>query len=213
MFAASSSLAARSYISLDPTAPDFSEYKDVNERKNAFFDFLYPMIMEQNKVIQHQRQLIKSVGANQSICDKYRVDCSLPSAQETLLSKVNIIPPSLVMAQAAIESAWGQSRFSKEANNFFGVWCWTPNCGIAPLERPDGETYSVKKYESVRKSINDYMLNLNRHDSYTDFRKIRAGTFNSLDLADTLVLYSQEREEYTAKVKATISFNELTRFD
>ncbi|MDY7026098.1 MAG: glucosaminidase domain-containing protein [Pseudomonadota bacterium] len=100
---------------------------------------------------------------------------------ETLLKKVDIVPASLTLSQAAIESAWGQSRFAKEGNNLFGVWCYTPGCGVKPLHRAPGDRHEVKRYESLLGSVEDYMLNLNRNRVY---RKLRDARFNARDFGE-----------------------------
>ena len=80
-----------------------------------------------------------------------------------LLQRVDTVPAGLVLAQAAIESGWGHSRFAREGNNYFGRWCYTKGCGMVPKKRPKGREYAVKVFPTIRASVNDYLWNINTH--------------------------------------------------
>lgn len=135
-----------------------------------------------------------------------------------LLEQIDIIPPSLTLAQAAIESAWGRSRFAVQGNALFGQWTWG-NDGIVPQGRPFGATYRVKSFPSPLHSIAAYARNLNTHPSYKEFRKLRAQQrrnnqhADSLVLADTLINYSTRREAYPLELRQIIRVNDLLKFD
>lgn len=193
--------------------PDFSTIENVEERKQAFFDYIYPALVNSSKKVLAERKLILAKGPTRHLCEKYRVTCSSDSARDKLLAKVNIVLPSQVLAQAAIESAWGRSRFAKKANNYFGVWCWTPGCGLVPLKRPEGEQYWVKSYDSIESSMDDFLLNLNRHKAYSDFRNARQRSLNSVEWVKHLTAYSQEEHIYTDKIRKTILSNNLQELD
>lgn len=138
---------------------------------------------------------------------KYRSDHLLE-----LLNRVDVFPVSLVLAQGAIESRWGTSRFAIEGNNFFGVWTWGDN-GIVPLDREEGRSHKVAVYPSPLVSVRSYLLNLNRHWAYEELRNLRARTSDSLLLADGLKFYSERRGAYVDDVKLMLKTNDLKRFD
>ncbi len=193
--------------------PDFSQIDSVNDRKSAFFNYLYPQVLDANVAILKERESIMRAGPTEKLCTKYRVDCESTDARRKLLRKVDIILPSQALAQAAIESSWGRSRFAIQANNYFGVWCWTKNCGLTPRNRPEGHQYWVKKYPNTQASIADFMLNLNRHSAYVGFRKSREYDASVLSHINYLTPYSQEEQVYVEKVQGTITYNALERFD
>ena len=144
-------------------------------------------------------------------CVKYRVkECS----QENLLKKVNIIPPSLALAQAANESAWGTSRFAQKANNLFGEWCFSEGCGLVPLSRPDGETYEVEKFDELKGSVASYIHNLNSHPAYKKLRDIRDNVgVDGYKMAEGLEAYSARGEKYVEELQSMIEYNGLQEYD
>ena len=129
-----------------------------------------------------------------------------------LLERVNAIPVSIILAQGALESYWGSSRFSREGNSIFGMWTWkTP--GIVPARRDEGKTHKVKSYDSILASVRAYQLTLNRLEPYETFRKLRRFTDDPLILADGLELYSERGQEYVEEIKQVILFNNLQMYD
>ena len=136
------------------------------------------------------------------------------------LQKIDIIPPSLALAQAAIESGWGKSRFVRVANNIFGHWEYS-NKGIKPKSKYEHIKidYSLKIFPSLEASLAAYMLNLNRNRAYRKFRKEREKlrennqTISGLILASTLKNYSQLKEKYVKRVKKLIEYNHWSKFD
>jgi Bax protein len=129
-----------------------------------------------------------------------------------LARRVDLVPLSMVMAQAAIESSWGTSRFAREGNNLFGIWTWGEK-GIVPNGRDDGKNHKVAIYNSILDSVRAYVLNLNRLPAYSKFRNIRRTTMNPLKLVDGLLYYSQRREQYVWEVKDLIQYNKLNQYD
>ncbi|WP_302504305.1 glucosaminidase domain-containing protein [Geoalkalibacter halelectricus] len=215
---------------------DLDRIAQVNERKRIFFLTLLPMVLMANEEIQAERDLIESLlsGFDQGrlpsaheaeqlaeIQDKYRIsgdpfsDCDI---REKLLKRVDILPPSLVLAQAANESGWGTSRFARVANNLFGEWTFTPGTGVVPANRPAGEIYEVRSFPTIYDSVKSYMLNLNTHRAYVPLRekRIQARLENrplkGVDLAHGLQAYSIRGEEYVEEIAAMIRHNQLTRF-
>jgi Bax protein len=139
-----------------------------------------------------------------------------PKTRRELLKRVDIIPPALILAQAANESAYGTSRFSRLANNLFGEWTFTPGTGIVPLARPHGKTYEVRRFKSISASLNSYLKNLNTHRAYKGLRERRAYLrsenlpLKSVELAEGLTRYSIRGEEYVKSIKRIIRQNRLS---
>jgi Bax protein len=125
---------------------------------------------------------------------------------------VNIIPVSLILAQGALESSWGTSRFTREGNSLFGLWTWS-KYGIIPNNRDEGKNHKIEAYDSILASLRKYTLTLNRVDAYADFRTIRTKSLDPYKLADGLQLYSERGEEYVLDIKQVISSNNLTEYD
>ncbi len=112
------------------------------------------------------------------LADEFWVDVDDKSFKQIvgeLLIKIDEVPPSLVVAQAINESGWGRSRFAQEANNLFGMWCYTPGCGLVPERRRANDKHEVKRYASIQDSVNEYLRNINRNKAYRELRALRAG--------------------------------------
>ena len=145
-------------------------------------------------------------------------DFTKKTTWKTLLRRVNVIPPSLVIAQAAIESAWGTSRFAKEANNYFGQHCFKTGCGLMPKRRPKGERVLVEKFDSPYASVQSYMHNLNTHYNYDKFRALRekrvqeGEPLTGYTLAKGLDTYS-ELDGYVKYVRLVIKKHHLAQYD
>ena len=212
--------------------PDFDSYQDVNEKKNAFFSFLYPRIVLANSRILIERQYLETLSRSEALSDseiswlekqaeRLRVD-EEPGSDEMfrrLLSRLDVIPPSLILAQAANESAWGTSRFALRGNNLFGQWCFSQGCGMVPQSRGEGKTHEVASFASPYRSVTGYIQNLNRHPSYQLVRDLRHkarenGRFaDGSTLAAGLISYSERGEEYISEIRSMISFNNLADYD
>lgn len=159
--------------------PNFAAITNIKARKQAFFDYLSPFIHAENTKIQELRQYIhkqnmQSPSARiKQLAMQYRLKPTDMQIKQSLLSKVDSIPSSLVLAQAAIESAWGTSRFAVKGNNLFGQWCFSKGCGLVPSQRGHGQHHEVKRFQSTAESIASYMQNLNSHPSYAVLRDNR----------------------------------------
>jgi Bax protein len=203
-------------------------------KKRTFFMGLLPMVLLANQEIVEEREEIlqilqKHETKNSEESDRTRLDEISKRyglrgrpivdhrARSRLLQRVDIIPPSLVLAQAANESAWGTSRFARLGNNLFGEWTYKPGTGIVPAGRPPGEIYEVRKFSSIYESIRSYMNNLNRNGAYRDLREVRAMLRKSgqpitgIALANGLTKYSQRGEEYISEIQSMIRQNKLSR--
>lgn len=218
------------HIKSDPI-PDFSRYTDVAEKKNAFFNFLRPAILKQNKLIQQERtqllelqqQLINNKELTQeqqlllnALAEKYQVKYQQfdQSLLAELLIKVNVIPENLVLIQAANETGWGSSRFARKGNNFFGQWCFKQGCGLVPLSRTSGLKHEVAVFDSVESSVASYMKNLNTNAAYALLRQIRADLqvqnkqATAEDLIHGLINYSERQQEYVDELLAMLRHNQ-----
>lgn len=216
----------------DNDLPEFSGYSDTTEKKAAFFSFLYPRIVLANSRILLQRDYLASLATKDTLSDselawlnkqsqRLRIK-SEPGSQAQLAAlnkQLDVIPPSLILAQAANESAWGTSRFARAGNNLFGQWCFTPGCGLVPQHRPEGASHEVQAFASPYHSIRSYMENLNRHNSYQALRDIRLEARNAgnplsgLALAGGLIRYSERGEAYVGEIRSMIRYNNLTYYD
>ncbi len=176
--------------------PDFALVADVDARKQQFFDFLESYVNAENARLLKRREtltMFSRVLANghrlspservslAKFALDYRVDFDSDRGQrgdaalvEQLLRRVDAIPVSLVLAQAANESAWGTSRFAVDGNNLFGQWCYEEGCGFVPLERADKASHEVRKFNTIAAAVSAYFKNLNTHPSYQHFRRMRA---------------------------------------
>ncbi len=200
--------------------PKFDEIKNIKQMKIAFFNYLLPIVEEENNKIKVARSLIKnnqfSKFQMKKIAQKYHLKKVDKSA---LLTMVDIVPTSLVLAQAAIESNWGRSRFAKRWNNYFGIWCFSKGCGVMPKNRNKGAKHEVMNFASTNKSIEYYLLNLNRNHAYKLLRQIRAYKrkhglkLTGKSLSEGLDKYSAVGYEYIELIQSIIRKNNLTRFD
>ncbi|MDB1123880.1 glucosaminidase domain-containing protein [Vibrio algarum] len=222
-------------VVLPTSTPDFASISDVNEKKQAFFDFLGPQIQLQNQLILKERERLISIEKSfrtESLSSNdveyirklgERYYSSIPTEGVTqdwlneMLIKVNVLPKALVLTQAANESAWGTSRFAIQANNYFGQWCYKAGCGLVPLKRQEGATHEVAKFDSVTKSVHGYFMNVNRNRAYAALRSIRSDlATNGKDLTsvDTamaltqgLLSYSERGQDYINDLQTMIRAN------
>lgn len=213
--------------------PNFASIPSVSERKHAFFSFLEPFVIQaNNEILEERTETLKlqrhfersgKLGGNRlkrfnELREKYGLEAVTTASNSdfsTLLDRADTIPASLALAQAAIESGWGTSRFARQGNNLFGMWCYEPGCGIVPKRRPAGKTYEVTAYKSPYESFLAYIRNLNTNNHYQALRDIRSRFReqgmepSGEDLAPGLVRYSQERWKYVSKVRGMIAANSL----
>jgi len=111
-----------------------------------------------------------------ALADRYDAN---PSDRSDLVGRVDVVPPSLAIAQAAEESGWGTSRFAVEANAVFGQWTFRKGAGVVPERRDPGKRHEVRSFEGLRQSVSAYMHNLNIHWAYKEFRRVRRELRNS----------------------------------
>ena len=206
--------------------PNFAA-KTGADRKKAFVDFVLPFVeIENQKLTALREELLALVAATSLdgrqrqrvdvLVRKFRVSRTDPVDRqiEQLLNRVDNLPTSLVLAQAAIESAWGTSRFARQGNNLFGHWCMVSGCGLVPLDRPQAATYEVRKFDSVQSSVHQYFMNLNTNRAYLALRKARSCQrkegegLSGAVLASGLMEYSAEGHLYVDSLRKIIRVNE-----
>ena len=138
--------------------------------------------------------------------------------KKELSKKINVIPISMILAQAIIESGWGSSRFAQQGNALFGEWTWKNHTGIKPKQNLDAN-FSVKNFSNLLDSVNSYILNLNTHPAYKDLRNYREKQIQTgknvtgYELSYFLEKYSEIGFEYVIKVTNMIKNNKLNQFE
>ena len=201
-----------------------SEYYEINDTKamkKKFFSFIKHIANIENKKIMDDRMYIINNFINKnnrlkSIQKRYGLNDD--STLKEHLYIIDIIPLSLVLAQSAIESGWGKSRFFKKAKNIFGQWTWTGK-GLEPLERDLDKKHKIKIFSSYQESVKAYLINLNKGWGYKDLRDLREKlrlqnkNLSGLVLAPGLIKYSQDREKYIKLLKYFIKSNDLYKYD
>ncbi len=214
-------------------APSFDEYPAGEARKQAFFKFFGPIIERENERVDALRDRLISIRnkAEPDATDlafirltayQHRVDLTDRETEQfwgELMRKVDIVPVSLALAQAANESAWGTSRFARVANNYFGQWCFSEGCGVVPEQRGASLTHEVKAFDHPVESVRSYIRNLNSHPAYSELREKRADLRSSnqpisgTELAEGLEKYSERGDDYVEEIQAMIRYNRLGRLD
>ena len=218
------SLEGLHVTSLDSSSkvvPKFSGYNNVEEKKRAFFAYLYPEIQRQNEIVLIERKMVfalqdlflqqQEFNTHQQkvfnkLAKKYQFTgdkvLTVELTLESLITKVDSIPMALILVQAANESVWVASRFAQQGYNFFGLWCFNKGCGFVPKQRNEGAEHEVAKFRDLSHAVMTYMRNLNRHYAYEDLRKIRQNLRQNDEIvtARALVLglsnYSERGQEY-----------------
>ena len=200
--------------------------ENTKKRKNLFIQIILPLILEENKQIKFDRKKLFSIlnKNNNSNAEKKWLKMKFKQYgvknKDLLTLKVRMdeIPVSLAIAQAAKETGWGTSRFALEGNALFGQWTFSGE-GLKPKAADSDQTHKVMKFQILQASVKAYQRNLNTHSSYKKFRKLRAEArdndekLDSLILADCLDLYAATGKEYTEILKKIINQNSLKDFD
>lgn len=217
--------------------PDFEAVTDTDTRKEAFFTFLQSYVEEEIDRIRDTRarlvplaQIVRDgdtlsrveQAELQAIAEDYRLgdsELSTRALVRELMRRVDVVPMSLILAQAANESAWGTSRFAREGNNIFGQWCFDEGCGLVPERRRSDASHEVRAFGSVQGSVRAYLRNLNTHPSYAEMREMRADMraegrpLDSMVLARGLTRYSERGMAYVSELQDIIRVNRLNALD
>lgn len=203
-----------------PAVPgDLDELPDTDDKKHVFLRVMLPLVLVVNEEIAEDRRRLDAMAAGRAARDeawlaelaaRYGAEGAAPAQ---LLRRVDMVPPSLALAQAAEESGWGTSRFVREANNLFG------HVGDDVTPQGDAAGPRMAAFSSLFDAVRAYVHNLNTHPAYEGLRRARAaararGTFpDGHSLAGTLVRYSERGGAYVDTIRALIRANRLLRFD
>jgi Bax protein len=208
---------------------------DVKLKKEIFFRAIGPLALRSNELILQDRNKLQTLLAKQDklstaerdwlgqLATTYGLDiAAYPNAnelEEALLPRVDIVPPSLVLAQAAEESGWGTSRFASAGNALFGQWTWGGK-GIRPEQQRGGKgDYKIAAFDAPLQSVQAHAKNLNTHSAYLQFRikraQLRADNkrIAGYDLAGPLTSYSERGQDYVKTLRSIISYNKLDDAD
>ena len=213
-------------IALTLLPAEIKMIENVKKRKEFFIQIILPLILEENKKINLDRKRLFSIinKSNNSSSEKKWLDrkykqYGIPSKDLSELKiRMDIIPVSLAIAQAAKETGWGTSRFAQQGNALFGQWTWSGE-GLKPKEAEKNEGHKVMKFNILQASVRAYQRNINTHSSYQDFRLARAKLRDSDEPLDSMILssyldkYAETGNQYVKVLQKIIKQNDLKDFD
>ena len=205
---------------------DLDTLASVELKKETFIKIVLPLVVAENERILADKKKLLILSNKKFTTDlekqwirqkllEYKVK---KGDLKELLVRIDIIPTSIALAQAAKESGWGTSRFALEGNAIFGQWTWSGQ-GIAPLDRESNKNHKILKFPILRASVKAYQNNLNTHKSYTKFREKRLSLreknkrISGLELTETLNNYAQTGTKYTKILNEIIKQNKLSDFE
>ena len=210
---------------------DLKDIRETRVRKTLFFKTVLPLILQVNEEILGDRRRLwrlhfqRGLGLKFGPADRLWLMVMAERYNlkngtiDNLLKRVDIVPPSLALAQAAEESGWGTSRFVREGNAVFGQWTFSDTGNLMPARRDENKTHKIRAFPSLLESVRAYAHNLNTHPAYRQMRRIRHGLrlkgapLEGLLMAGDLKNYSVRGEKYVETIKALIEANNLQRFD
>ena len=200
--------------------------ENTRNRKELFLQIVLPLVLQENNNIRLDRKRLFSIinkSNNTNIekkwLEKKYKQYGIPSKDlSTLKIRMDEIPVSLALAQAAKETGWGTSRFAQEGNALFGQWTWSGE-GLRPKEADEGKGHKVMKFNILQASVRAYQRNLNTHKTYREFRLVRAQLrdegkkLDSIALSKYLDEYAETGQEYVKILRKIIEQNDLKDFD
>jgi len=210
-------------------APDFRHFANTQEKKTAFFRYFSDIVNDKNSKLLALRSRVSAIAQSDSlktderawlveIMAAYGVKLegkTFADALSELVSRIDEIPRSLVVAQAAMESVWGTSRFAVKGANFFGHWCYQKGCGLVPAQRAENGRHEVRTFDSPAASVDAYFRNINSHRAYAKLRRIRQAArkedkaLDGCALAEGLAHYAEQGLAYVNAIKHLIHSNAL----
>jgi len=213
-------------ISLSLLPKEMKMIENTKKKKELFIQIILPLIIEENNNIKSNRKKLfliinKSINTKREkkwLARKFKQYGVNNSDLSTLKIRMDEIPVSIAIAQAAKETGWGTSRFALEGNALFGQWTWTGE-GIKPKAANDDSTHKVMKFKVLQASVKAYQRNLNTHSSYKNFRSVRAQLrgdkkkIDGIQLSKYLNKYAETGEVYVEILQQIIRQNKLTDFD
>ena len=213
-------------VALDSFPREIKMIEDTKKRKELFIQIVLPLILKENNNIRLDRKRLFTIinKSNNTDLEKKWLEkkfkqYGVPAKDLSLLKiRMDEIPVSLAIAQAAKETGWGTSRFAQEGNALFGQWTWSGE-GLKPKEAEKGADHKVMKFNILQASVRAYQRNLNTHSSYKDFRQARAELRDAGKPLDSMVLsnyldkYAETGEHYVEVLQKIILQNDLKDFD
>ena len=213
-------------ISLTLLPSEMKNIENSKKKKNLFIQILLPLIIKENNYIRLDRKKLfnvlnksKNTRADQVwLNSKFKQYGVENKDLSTLKIRMDEIPVSMAIAQAAKETGWGTSRFAQEGNALFGQWTWSGE-GIKPSDADGDSTHKVMKFKVLQASVRAYQRNLNTHTSYKKFRIARAELRDKEKKLDSKILskyldkYAETGKEYVKVLQQIIDQNNLTDFD
>ena len=213
-------------VSLTLLPEEIIKIENSTKRKNLFIQIILHLIIKENNYIKQDRKKLFSIlnkNKNSKIEKrwlelKFKQYGVMNKDVFTLKIRMDEIPVSMAIAQAAKETGWGTSRFAQEGNALFGQWTWSGE-GIKPAGADDGSTHKVMKFKILQASVKAYQRNLNTHSSYKEFRSARAELRDNKKELDSLLLsnyldrYAETGKQYVKILQQIIRQNQLTDFD
>ena len=213
-------------VPIDLLPYEIKKIESTKKRKEMFIKIILPLILKENNKIRVDRKRLFTILNKNSNTDiekkwlekKYKQYGARLNDLSTLKIRMDEIPVSLAIAQAAKETGWGTSRFAQEGNALFGQWTWSGE-GLKPKNADKNKGHKVMKFLILRLSVRAYLRNLNTHSSYRDLRKARAKLrdlekpLDSLILSKHLDKYAETGKHYTDVLKKIIRQNNLKDFD
>ena len=211
---------------IDHLPKEIKSIESSKKRKRLFIQIVLPLIVEENAKIRLDRKelfriLAKNINTQKEknwLKEKFKQYGLRDGDFYSLKVRMDEIPVSLALAQAAKETGWGTSRFAQEGNALFGQWTWNGE-GIRPAGVDKDAKHKVAKFAVLKASVRAYQRNLNTHSSYIEFRKERAiqrdndEKLDSLKLVNYLDKYAETGQQYIDVLKQIIKQNSLTDFD
>ena len=213
-------------ISLTLLPAEIKQIESSNKRKDLFIKIILPLVIKENNKIRSDRLKLFSI-LNKSknttneknwLISKFKQYGVINKDLSTLKVRMDEVPVSMAIAQAAKETGWGTSRFAQEGNALFGQWTWSGE-GIKPAGADDDSTHKVMRFKVLQASVKAYQRNLNTHSSYKDFRSARAELrdesqkLDSMMLSEHLNKYAETGKEYVKIIQKIIKQNNLEDFD
>ena len=213
-------------VALTLLPQEITMIEDIKKRKDFFIQIVLPLIVKENNNIRLDRKtLFKIINKSnntstekQWLEKKYKQYGINSRDLSTLKIRMDEIPVSLAIAQAAKETGWGTSRFAQEGNALFGQWTWSGD-GLKPKDAKIGESHKVMKFKVLQASVRAYQRNLNTHSTYKNFRKARAEfrdanlPLDSIKLSEYLKKYAETGSQYVEVLQKIIVQNKLKDFD
>ena len=213
-------------IYLTKLPKDLNTLGDTKTKRELFIKIVLPLILHENeKIIDDRKRLFKILGKNfNSPGEKVWLNRRFKEYKiedkdlAELKMRMDIIPVSIAVAQAANESGWGTSRFALEGNALFGQWTWSKK-GISPKNKDPDQSHKILQFQILKASVRAYKNNLNTHNAYKEFREVRAKlrqsgtTITGLALIKYLKRYASIGEKYTELIEGIMVQNSLTDFD